>query len=115
MSLHVFRETHSLLTAWHILIFVCSELCVPVVQSLGLHKKLKFGRRAAVSGSKEKFNKAKATSVATPSVCFVIRYVVGEALTCNTCTKNQSEKINMIAAKAKMMVFIPQIRSALVC
>ena len=46
----------------------CSELCVPVVQSLGLHKKLKFGRRAAVSGSKEKFNKAKATSVATSAV-----------------------------------------------
>ena len=46
----------------------CSKLCVPVVQSLGLHKKLKFGRRAAVSGSKEKFNKAKATSAATSAV-----------------------------------------------
>ena len=33
--------------------------CAVIAQSLGLHKKLKFGRRAAVSGSKEKLNKAK--------------------------------------------------------
>ena len=39
-----------------------------IVQSLGLHKKLKFGRRAAVSGSKEKLNKAKDRVLSTHSL-----------------------------------------------
>ena len=39
-----------------------------IAQSLGLHKKLKFGRRAAVSGSKEKLNKAKDRVLSTHSL-----------------------------------------------
>lgn len=66
-------------------------------QSLGLHKKLKFGRRAAVSGSKEKLNKAKEPVAKTE----VEAKLIAEALRTNEnlwVFQNLEEKIPELTA-----------------